>query len=136
MSISTHPFTSFGPRPFQPGVGFGSAFSGARLNSSRAEQGTAAKVHTNATRVYYFDPPTPASMGFVGFALGSVLAVRGEKCRPRLAPAIEVEKNWSSNPCVELPRFINRLVHCSEGSPFLPASKETVLPPVSHKVSN
>src|ERR1700691_3517478 len=34
MSISTHSFTSLGPRSWQPGIGLGSAFAGTRFYSS------------------------------------------------------------------------------------------------------
>src|ERR1700693_3544428 len=34
MPISTHSFTSFGPRPFQPRIRFGSTFAGTRFYSS------------------------------------------------------------------------------------------------------
>ena len=37
---------------------------------------------------------------------------------------------------MEPPRFITRLVHCSEGSPPLPAWRDTVLALDSHNVSN
>src|ERR1700716_2162222 len=56
-------------------------------------------------------------------------------CRRLAAPASDTENNRSSKPRVDPPRFIVRLVHCSDGSPRLPACTETVPPLDSHRVS-
>src|SRR6202048_5138570 len=68
-------------------------------------------------------------------AVAAALAGRSVRRRRLPAPASDTENNRSSKPRVEPPRFIARLVHCSDGSPRLPACRETVLALDSHRVS-
>src|SRR5580692_817947 len=82
----------------------------------------------------HFKPAVSATAAGLGGA--GTLADRDKLCRPKPARAREVENNRSSTPSVDPPRFISRLVHCSDGSPRLPAWREIVLLFDSHRVNN
>src|ERR1700736_3200827 len=81
----------------------------------------------------YFRPSTTGIL--TGLAVTGALVDRDGLCRRLAAPASDPENNRSSKPRVDPPRFSVRLVHCSDGSPRLPACTETVLPLDSHRVS-
>jgi hypothetical protein len=70
-----------------------------------------------------------------GLGVAAALADRSVWRRRLPTPASDTANNRSSKPRVDPPRFIARLVHCSDGSPRLPACKETVLSLDSHRVS-
>src|ERR1700678_2235958 len=82
----------------------------------------------------YFNPPASAGAS-AGFGGGAVLDGCVMLRRPMPARARDVENHRSSRPWVDPPRFISRLVHCSDGSPRLPARRDTELLPDSHRVS-
>ena len=50
-------------------------------------------------------------------------------------PKMDTGNSRSSNPRVAPPRFMRRLVHCSDGPPLWSVCSETVLAPDSHSVS-